>query len=470
MKQRIKNIKLFCNNKSNSLFYISTITFIGTLGIVLFLYSIFKYYSSNEINYMQTSWNIFCNQKIYIDFFEHHHPLFFYILTPILYIFGANTISITIARLLMFVFLILIGIISYKIAKLTFNKKIALLTPIMLYSFPNFCERAIEIRPQLPQTLFSLLAFLFLFYYLKQKKVSDLIISAICITIAFFFLQSTGLIMVLIGLILIYNFFKKNISFYPLIIYAGTFIIIYGTYLLYYFINGTFSTYFICNFLLNSSLYDKSLYETVRTTFKEFYLLYQANRIYWLFYIIGGICFLKNKNGKLIFFVSVILYLLLFLSPYSETRSIMLSFPFLSIITANGIYSVFYNKTGSLIIVLCFTTLPPIGSFYIKQIYKKSNLKWYKETQLNLATSTKNNPTPFSKNLRYFCSYGEIINPETYDGNFIISNHVWLKLIEKHKPQIISSKMFKAIPTNSPIKSSYIQNSKNKTTYIYMRK
>ena len=56
--------------------------FAGIL-VSIFFYSYNRGFDPDEFEHMHTAWKISRGQKIFIEFFQHHHPFFDYLITPV---------------------------------------------------------------------------------------------------------------------------------------------------------------------------------------------------------------------------------------------------------------------------------------------------------------------------------------------------------------------------------------------------
>jgi len=74
--------------------------------LAIFLNSIFRFFYTDEFEAIHTAWKILQGEKIYVDFFQHHHPLLYLLLIPFIYIFGESITAILIIRILFFLHLV----------------------------------------------------------------------------------------------------------------------------------------------------------------------------------------------------------------------------------------------------------------------------------------------------------------------------------------------------------------------------
>ena len=59
------------------------------LALTLVL-SIFRFLNDDEVEHVHSAWHVLNGALPYVDFFEHHHPLLWYVLAPVLAITGES--------------------------------------------------------------------------------------------------------------------------------------------------------------------------------------------------------------------------------------------------------------------------------------------------------------------------------------------------------------------------------------------
>lgn len=183
---------------------------VGTMVLIALLGVLFRYFNADEVEAVHTAWKISQGQRIYVDFFQHHHPLLYYCLVPVILLFGETLTTIIAARILIFIMLLLIVYISYRIAELVFNKNIAWISLFLVTTAVIFMDAAIEIRPDIPQTLFGLLSVFFLLKYYRQAAPNrNLIYSAVSLGLSFLFLQKTIFLIILILMFFLYDGWRE---------------------------------------------------------------------------------------------------------------------------------------------------------------------------------------------------------------------------------------------------------------------
>ncbi|MDE2028522.1 MAG: glycosyltransferase family 39 protein, partial [Candidatus Omnitrophica bacterium] len=192
------------------------------LSVIFFLF-LAQAFGQDELESIHDAWKIFLGQRIFIDFFEHHHPFFYYLLVPIVAAFKENVMVMIAARMLIFLLFLLILVITYKVARNLYGKISAIISLVLLPATMIFIIRAIQIRPEVPQTLFGLLALLFLFFYFERNSLKYLILSSIFLAVSFLFLQIAVFFIFVILALLSFEVFSNRIKLRDLIFFLLAF-------------------------------------------------------------------------------------------------------------------------------------------------------------------------------------------------------------------------------------------------------
>jgi len=151
-------------------------------------------FNHDEFEHLHAAWNMQHGLRPYVDFFEHHHPLIWYFLLPILWIFGETTTAVLAARFLMLGCLLVIGRQIFVLTGRIFRTPGARLFAVaFLFSNVLFVYGGVEVRPDVPQLLLILGAVLELAAFEKDGKNGRLPAAAFLSSLAFLFLQKTVL-------------------------------------------------------------------------------------------------------------------------------------------------------------------------------------------------------------------------------------------------------------------------------------
>ena len=128
-------------------FYTILLFFGFFISLVLVLHNKWgRGYSHDEFESIHTSWLILNGGNIYSDFFQHHNPLFYYLITPFVYFFGESIVTLSSIRIfigILFLINFYIIYLYYKIYRIN-NYIVGFL---MLLSIQFYSDRLLEIRP-----------------------------------------------------------------------------------------------------------------------------------------------------------------------------------------------------------------------------------------------------------------------------------------------------------------------------------
>ena len=454
LSEIFKRLDYFCKTKSCTkiINYVSLNYFSWFLIIVLLLFvlglSLTTRFDRDEIESIHTSWKILHGEKIYVDFFQHHHPLLYYFLVPLVGLLGEHTTTLVAARLVIFLLFILILAVTYHLAQRIFNCQIATSSLILLLSTLIFSYKGIEVRPDIPQILFGLFAFALLFEHIDKKQRNYLWLSAISLAISFLFLQkSVILIFVLIVLFLI-SLIQKKINPYELTIYWIIFLLCLIPYLIYLIFSSSLSSYYFFNWILNVKFIARFY------AFSTLANSYQNNTLNWSFYILGLLFTLKRFSEKLLGIASLVLLFLIIAGRKHHYHYFVILFPFVSVIAANALHTLFKNKKviSSILILLIISPIYQYSKSFSEttrnQQVQKINYVLSITDSNDYVYDGRNSFNLFRKDIDFFW-YS--LNPgyglSTYQSIHNYNYNIYEK-ISQYQPKVISTYLLKDLQTD----------------------
>ena len=174
----------------------------------------------DEFEHLHASWLVSIGKIPYVDFFEHHHPLLWYLSAPIVKLFYNNAIIFYVMRGICFTASLLCVWFIYKIA-LFFGDKIVAWCAVAIYlgnlvTFYNFYQ----FRPDTFMNLCFICGLFFLFKHIQEKKISYLCISFFSFLLSFLFLQKIGILLLMVSGIISWLLFAHVLKFRPTLIAA----------------------------------------------------------------------------------------------------------------------------------------------------------------------------------------------------------------------------------------------------------
>ena len=357
------------------------ILFVGLICIIL-INSLKRDFNHDEFEKVHTAWKILQGERIYIDFFQHSHPFFFYLLAPLIAILGLNSTALIVLRMVMFLMLLLILLVTCHLAAKVFNKKTAFISVLLLSSAQIFINRTIEIRPDVPQTLFGLLSLFLLFTYFENKSVKCLILSSISLGISFLFLQKTIFLITLIWCLLLINVYKKRVSYRDFLAYPSIFLLTLAPYYMYIVCSGSLSSYFTLNWVLITKFASRF------TPFNAIGFALRTSTLLCVFYAWGLLKFCKTPNQVRTGWFSLGLLASTFLIAAPYKQSFMIAMPLIAIIAANAICLLFEREQKWILVVLLFAVVIP--GFLLLKRAEDNNDAQLKEIDYVLSITDEN--------------------------------------------------------------------------------
>lgn len=182
---------------------------IFVISLILLGNSIYRYFDHDELEVIHVAWKILQGEEIYKDFFEHHHPLFYYSLAPLIAVFGENTSTLIILRLFVYVIYILTILATYRLSLLILkDKRAALLSILMLGATSTYFNKAVDVRIDPAQVLFGVLSLQYLFRYLDDlDKVRHILASGVLLGISFTIYQKAAFLLIGITAVLLLHIY-----------------------------------------------------------------------------------------------------------------------------------------------------------------------------------------------------------------------------------------------------------------------
>ncbi|MBR5154357.1 MAG: glycosyltransferase family 39 protein [Alphaproteobacteria bacterium] len=260
------------------------------LGVFLSFWLLFEHQpkTGDDVEHLHSAWLVLQGKIPYIDFFQHHNPLLWYIFAPLMKVFAYDLAVFDMVRIISTIFMLLTIFVSSLIAKrfMTGSWGASLLGVVAV--FPSYViYSGNDFRPD-NYMIFSFVVGLYYFFcYLDEKKVNSLVKSFAFFIISFFFMQKIVFTLCVVGGVCIYLLVKKEIKlndFLKAIIIPLICLIIFASWLLYH---DMLERYWLSNYIFN--LYIPDVYSgLVETTKSEFYVVSAIAFLGCVYYLILG--------------------------------------------------------------------------------------------------------------------------------------------------------------------------------------
>ncbi len=230
------------------------ITVLCSVELLLAFYVFINHYlCMDHAEHLHAAWLVWQGNVPYRDFFEHHNPLLWYLLAPIVATFYNNALILYISRVISACIYILCFTGLWKIARnfLNISGKAVILGVIFYFIIPDNLFLFYELQPDSFMLAAFIWGLLYFFRYLEYNKQTDLSVAFSLFTISFLFLQKILLLLFGLALYILFLITKKKISLNN-IFQAATYpvIILFFFYLCLYYTNSL-NLYLIFNYELN---------------------------------------------------------------------------------------------------------------------------------------------------------------------------------------------------------------------------
>lgn len=440
----MKTVRSWINNNFESILY----TLLAGEITLLALASIKRPFFPDEIECLKSAWFVSLGDIPYVDFFQHHHPFFYYVLAPLFWMVKAPINACIPARLVALLFFLGTMAAVYNIGALVYDKTTGLLATLIVPSWVAAIRTAFEIRPDTPEVCCGVWSVYFLFYGLQTQHTLPIIISGLFWAFSYLFLQKASLLGIALLLILLTeSFFYKKSLFNVAYFLLGALIPL-ACYYFYLIINNQFIIYWNYCHLFNQRVFEGGIYNLLTPTgfLRNFITMafwlgfFVDDRIHWTFFFIGLFATYITKETLYLSVCTLIGLSWAFICPSGYQYHVWY-IPFASILVGAGLKILFNKQSESLLISLFFLLWLILSHSFV---LIDSNKKQFNEAKkLEQALSKKDPIILDNQSLLFY--------PRTHPGwvfidfiqgkvdlaneNYTYSK--WLAEIEKKKPTYI---------------------------------
>ena len=331
---------------------------------VLALLSYYRFFDHDEFEAVHTTWKVAQGQALYTDFIQHHHPLLYYTLSPLFSIFGSTTDVLFAARAVIFVELLAAFFVTYWLAFELFytaarRNLIAPVSVLLLSLLTLFTDKMLEVRPDVPQSLFSLLGLLFVLRFFRLRQASQLVLAGLSFGLALLFLQKAIIFLGLVGLVLLARLLSRNVRFGDLFIFGVSVLAALLPYGLYLALNGLLPNFLFWNYAFNTVYYDLRGRQPGQLT-ENVLLFYRVNGPLLLLFGAGFFGFRKNRAAwEMLFLICGVLGFSLVTGRHNPQYYI-LAFPLVALFAARALVGFLGQKPLAATVVLLVVAFGPL--------------------------------------------------------------------------------------------------------------
>ena len=335
--------------------------FAGLLVLVVGV-STFRWLDHDELESLQAAWKIYDGEKIYVDFYQIHHPFHYYALYPLFAIYGSSLEVVGAARIFILFQLFAIYGIVYLLALELCDRTTAAVGVFFLAAFTLFTQAGIEVRPDVPMTLSGLAGVYLLFRYLRLRRLWLLVASGLCLCLSFLFLQKAAILILLLGAVMGLRFLQRDVSLREILIFGGTMLLGLVPYAAYLWLDGSLSEFIFFNYIFTRSHH-------ALTGMQKRVLLENIPRVVGN----GGIAFLLffysllrvplDRRQREVAFLGIGWFAWVLFVGRHWPQYYLPGLPFIAIIGARGLGPLLAGRPRLLLLALLFTFAMPAASY-----------------------------------------------------------------------------------------------------------
>jgi len=152
--------------------------------ILIFLVSQKRFFNFDEFQVLYASASLIKGKALYHNEIGGHFPLVNIFFALMLKVVGFKTSSLLVARLVVFCFIVLTLVITYKIAEVIKDKETGLLAVVLTISSITFVTKGIEIRHDVFNMFFNIAGVYWAIKYLITNRKLYVILSGVCLGLA----------------------------------------------------------------------------------------------------------------------------------------------------------------------------------------------------------------------------------------------------------------------------------------------
>ena len=169
--------------------------------------------TGDDVEHLHSAWLVFQGKVPYVDFFQHHNPLLWYLFAPIMGMFAYDIVVFDVVRIISTLVMLITLYFAGRIAGQNICKdKYATLLAIASV-FPSYVVLSgQDFRPDNYMVCSFIVGLYYFFAYLESHKTRHLVISFVLMFLTFMFMQKSVFFLGIFGLIVLYLLYKKDIK------------------------------------------------------------------------------------------------------------------------------------------------------------------------------------------------------------------------------------------------------------------
>ena len=267
------------------------------LGICLSFWIIFNNtpMTGDDAEHIHSAWLVHQGKVPYIDFFQHHNPLLWYLFAPLTGMFAYDLAIYDAVRMISACVMFITLYMSALIVKRFISQNAYALLITVASVFPSYViYSGLDFRPDNYMLCCYISGIYFYFSYLEKQKVRDLILSFALMVLSFLFMQKIIFMLGVFGIFVLIDLYHKRIilnDFMKALIFPIGAVLLFFLWLLSH---EMIAKYWLANYIFNLHIPDV-YWGLVEKTKPDFYIASSGAFISAIYFILKG-----NKYVRLI--------------------------------------------------------------------------------------------------------------------------------------------------------------------------
>ena len=424
-------------------FEIGVWLFAGAAVFLMFYWSQKRFFNPDEFEAVHTAWKIQQGGRIYVDFFQHHHPFFYYLIIPMLKVFGESAETLIACRLMPLTFSFGTLVVTFLLGRILFNRLVAAVSVLLLATTFLFVRLGMEIRPDTPMVFLMLLSLYWFFGNQGRPRRLLLLASGVSLGVAFLIFQKALIPGAICFAVLIYRVFRKEMRAVDVLWFVVPGIVVVAPYAIYLFASGTFQEYWFFNWILNANALDSF------SAKKCFQAWYSGSPGILLMACMGIVLTFRESSKRQLSLITMALAASILFVRGPNPQYALPALPLVAILAAGGLQCIGSRRVVLQIVILVFASGIPFHFMYVNATSEQAGVR--QKNQLQLVSRVLELTSPDDKvydgNNRfnlfrpdihfYWFSVGDTFMLETHRMFRPVEYDV-LSLIDEHKPKVVS--------------------------------
>lgn len=210
----------------------------------------------DTIEHVHSSWLVWRGQIPYVDFFQHHNPLLWYIAAPFVGCFEYSLRAVDAVNMLTATASLIMLVYIYRIHKDFLTDKLGGLVAAAFCVLPHNSLFNKDFKPDNFMAATLVVGIYYLFCYIRDKRIWTLAISFLLFFASFMITQKAALILLGIGAVIIWLVKEQKVKLNDCIISGSLPLMIFIAYMAFLYYEDSLMMYIKANYELNSHIPD----------------------------------------------------------------------------------------------------------------------------------------------------------------------------------------------------------------------